>query len=483
MADTIRLSGFPASGAPIVQTKQYDSSGKLVSITETDGNRTLVQPMPSEGSSLARAAARIADAHGDLLALGLGPLTFNGGLTPEQVASVQALVSGGGIQARSLGATTFYSFGDSITADGGRIINASAVADPNVYQYSWQKFAQLTGGDGAFYWGGTFGLGGQTINQLRTIYLPYLLNFASSGDVVTVLMGQNDLGGITAQTFLDYRFCIESMIAAGLIPVLGTLTPGTNTRTWHALNTFVLSLASEKKLAVIDFHAATVDPATGLWQAALTRDGGIHPNQAGAKAMGLAAGTTLATLAGRRNALKWLAQHSVDFGPDRTTQTGGNLNPLFATDDGAVPPIPTGWAIPTGSHSSAIAFSSASVGRKMTLTQPAGGAELIVRCYAGTVIPGDVCLLAFWLTSAVKATGGYCRFGVFGGAGEVLSDFGRVNDQGGSEDVSRSLVLIPFVHSGATGVLIDISIGLGTGGATAVVEQFTLLNLTAMGVV
>lgn len=394
-----------------------------------------------------------------------------------------SLLAGGSVVNDGPSATgygRFFSFGDSISADGGRLINASALPDVNFYQYSWQKFAQF-GSAGKWEFGGTFGLGGQTIAQLKTTYLPFLLAYAKPRDAVIVLMGQNDLGGINTQTFIDYRSVVDQMLAAGLLPILGTLTPGANTRTFHALNSFIRALAVEKRLRMIDFHAAVVDPSTGLWLASQARDG-VHPGHIGAKTMGVAAGAVLASVDFGFSLSTWLANSNAGYGANLTTETGGNPNPLFLVDNAATPPIPTGWGILAGSHASAIALSAAAVGRKMTVTTQSSSSEVILRCTGGSAVAGDDIVVAFWLTTTAEAGSGYVRWALMNGGGAALLDYGRNNAQGGLASVSRSLVFMRAKHTGTTGLLFDFVVGTtNSTPVTAVLEQFTILNLTAMG--
>lgn len=368
----------------------------------------------------------------------------------------------------------FFGFGDSITSDGGRIINAAAAPDVNVYRYSWHRYAEYAT-QGRFKWGGCFGLSGLTINQLKTTYLPYVLGYCVPGDHILILMGQNSIGSLSAQDLTDYTTTVTAMLTAGLKPVLCTLTPDSTAQVFHTLNSHIRLTAAVYSLPLIDFTAALMDPTTGVYQASLTRDG-VHPSEAGAVAMGSATATVLNSLVPNAANAVWLADCDVGYGSSRAT-TGGSTVPTFQTTSGS-PALGTNWSIQSGSYVGATAYAAANKGQSCTFT--ASATQLIARHSMSTALPGDKFRAAFYLTATVAASSANWGFAFMDGAGVALYDSGRNNAHRPVVDLARSLFYVDFTHTGTNGLLFDIIL-TGSGG-TMKLEQFTVLNLTAMGV-
>lgn len=394
------------------------------------------------------------------------------GLTAPQVTSLQAQVSG-----YWNWTSAFYGFGDSITADGGRIIDTSGVVATNINQYSWHKYAELYCG-GRFFWAGSFGQASYTIAQLKDEWLPRLIAWAGKGSRVLVLMGQNNAGG-TAQERADYTYCLEAMLAAGLVPVVCLLTPGTAARTRHILNAHYLREAARLRLLVADVGGAVTDASTGGWTSSMDRDG-VHPSAAGARLMGIAAGTALQASSDVPWADPWLPDHSAAWGPNRTTENGGTTNPTFATSSGGSPDVPTGWSVLSGSHAGAFVYATGGgiVGRSCQFVAPTSG-ELIVRnSTCNTALPGDQLLLVGRMTTV--AAGSYIRMGLQDLGSTTIWDGGRFGSQGSYDNVARSQFAIPIRHTGAaTGLRLDVIVA--GNGASATFEQFGIVNLTALG--
>lgn len=387
------------------------------------------------------------------------------------------LVNPNGFATLFTGQQFFFGFGDSITADGGRIIGADGSVDVNVYQYCWPRYAEFSS-NGCAQWGGSFAQAGYTIPQLKSDWLPRLIQYAPVGSAVVVLMGQNN-AGVTDSELSDYTYCIDTMINAGLIPVLCLQTAGTLTRSRQRLHNHIAKLSFSRNLHIADLHSATVDPVTGVLLTSLSRDL-VHPNQLGDKALGEVVGPILQKIFLRKTSDIYLAKHDLDYGPNRTTQTGGTTNPLFQSSNAGSPDIPAGWGFASGSFTGAFTYAAASKGRACTLNAPASGEVIARNSSANTIVPGDKCILSMVLTQTVSA-GGYIRFMIMNSAGAGLYDAGRNNAQGGGVNISRSPVVIPFTHSGANGVLVDfVANGVGS---SVTLEQFSIINLTALGFV
>jgi hypothetical protein len=366
----------------------------------------------------------------------------------------------------------WYSLGDSISADGGRTINGASAVDVNYYRFSWQRWAEFRSA-AKFRFGGAFATGGYTIQQIKSVHLPQLLAWLKPGDVVSVLMGQNNLGTANAQDLIDYADILDSIITTGALPVVGVLTPSIFGRTYKFLNAGIQSLALARGLPICDFAAPLIDPATGVWKSTWTRDG-VHPGEIGARSMGYTFGDVLNTLPVSADNTRWLARTSQGYGPDRATQTGGNSNPIFDAAIGGE------WSIGTLTPS----YSAASYGRALTLTNSGtANTERNARLTVSTAQAGDKFRIAGYLTTSVEAFGGYFKFGVLNGGGASLWDQGRNNAQGPNLDLSRSMFCFDVVHFGTSGLLVDfLTNSVSSAGASVTIEQLTVTNLTALGI-
>lgn len=188
----------------------------------------------------------------------------------------------------------------------------------------------------------------QMLARLQSTVLAY------SPDLVLLLAGNNDpvTSVSEATSRANFRALVDGILAAGAIPVIGTITPRT-VSTYRAahlrLNEFLRGLAVEYGVPLVDFYKAMVDPATGGPATGLTYDG-VHPTDGAGGVSGAAvAGATptnngvkmlvdraLADLAGQ----PWFVPGRVPLVSTQETTSPGSppnlvTNALFLTDTNA----------------------------------------------------------------------------------------------------------------------------------------------------
>ncbi len=144
--------------------------------------------------------------------------------------------------------------------------------------------------------GNFFGMSGKTAEQLITEGHAALAA-ASDADGVIVMAGTNDIGtGRTpAQILTSLRAIWSMLLATGKYVVAGTITPRADTAGLSDLaaqaslireaNRLIReAAASTPGVYLCDWHAALVDPATGMMAAGYSREG-LHPTTTGAGRM------------------------------------------------------------------------------------------------------------------------------------------------------------------------------------------------------
>lgn len=382
------------------------------------------------------------------------------------------------------GLPVFFSLGDSISNDGGYRWNASTYPDPNIYRYSWQWYAQAAS-DSKMRFGGAFGQAGYTVEQIVATWLPSLLSKANRGDFCFVLMGQNNLGSATPSTLDVYTSAIQQIEAAGLVPVLCTLTPGAATAWFHKFNTHIRNLAKEAGRYLCDFAASVTNPSTGSWVSALTRDAGTHPNALGAWTMGQTAAAVISAIAPVKSYSAWLPVSEAGYSQSRAG--GGTiLSQLFLTDNGATPPAPAGWSFPAAGVAGTVAFNTVAgiPGRVMRLTR-VGANDPVLRCAFSTdgIQIGDKFVFTMRVTSNIAATSTRWAFALIDASGNAFYDRGRNNFHYIEVDQTDDVFVGEFTadRASANGFL-DIAINNGAGGYVDI-SQVQVLNLTALGIV
>lgn len=280
--------------------------------------------------------------------------------------------------------------GDSLVFNGwamsGTITIPGTIYAPLLNSLSWICWASMMS-NGQIKNSGQSATGGYTTAQVLAEHVPKAI--ASGATFVTVLCGRNDVRDETNTKFsttkANFISIFTSLLRAGIIPVVCTMAAqGTAANPLSVaekikeaqINDFLQSFADDNGLPFVDFHAATVDPLTGIWRDGYNIDVS-HPNSTGAKVMGetyAAAMKEWVSPAKPRTAVST---------SNPATSTNLNSDPMFLQSTAGVP---NGWATTTAGTSS-VASDAQIKGNAWTIS----GSGSVVPRYVKTisVVPGQ----------------------------------------------------------------------------------------------
>lgn len=213
------------------------------------------------------------------------------------------------------------------------------------------------------------GVGGNTSAQMLARFDADVA--AYQPNIVTIIAGTNDIG--TSVPFATFKANIEAMVAEtreiGAVPVIGTIPPrdaggyGPTIVLWNA---WLRDYCERQGINVIDVYRTLTDPTNGHYLAAYFNDG-IHPNAAGAAAIGEVASWVLGQMVPNNSPLL----------PVDSTDTNNLLGAagLFLSEQGSG--VGTGWT-PQSAPSGVT---------KSVITDPAvpGGMQKIVMAAASGI--------------------------------------------------------------------------------------------------
>ncbi|GAA4845411.1 hypothetical protein GCM10023201_40780 [Actinomycetospora corticicola] len=138
---------------------------------------------------------------------------------------------------------------------------------------------------------GKFALGGQTLEQIESTYLPAALALNPLPGAVVLAGGTNNhsqAGYTLASSAATLQRMINRCRGLGVLPILWLVPPRQDNATYNSRaglwNAYVRALAQSQGLPFIDAHTPVVDPATGLTATAYQGDT-VHPNYAGHQAI------------------------------------------------------------------------------------------------------------------------------------------------------------------------------------------------------
>lgn len=377
------------------------------------------------------------------------------------------------------------SFGNAIAALGDSI-TANSSGGSGIYttqgERSWAQQAAFQSGR-KFFVSSTSGTGGARTDQIIASNLPAILNnvdFNTGASVVkpaycAVLAGTNDVSqGVANSVILgNLQNIYDQLLAKGIIPVACTLTPRTDLIPGvMKLNYAIAELARQYKIPLADFWSVCVDSSTGGWLSGYNADT-VHPNGAGAYAMG----TELA------RALSFLPSRTIPFLYDGTGVTWSNS--LFRTGTSGTP---TGWSFDfAGSNCTPTQGTDAAVaGQALTLTAAGTGAGFALRGPSTglSVTPGNWVAFMFRLNFA--PAGSSPKFDVFirkapydgtNLIGGLQTGTTTVPSTGGWVDYMQ----VFKIPSGVTSLYAEVNVQ----GLASVLKlgQFAAIDLTANGIV
>lgn len=323
-----------------------------------------------------------------------------------------------------------------------------------------------------------------------------------------VLLGTNDFG-ISGSTFAQVRDATIAFVAwleARGIEVVLSEIPCRNDYSAnaalrlaiHTFNTWVNRYCRLTGRRCQHFYSACVDRAgSGNWTTGLNRDS-IHPNPAGAKAMGLASWYA------NSPAYQWAPYLAMDNG-DAT----GHLNPLMLTDartsgssaETAADGVPDYWGKANAYSGtvtpSIVSAGSDAFGNWLRQDITAGtNVSATTRSFKISAIPGQIVQLGFRLKTTAAASGAGVNVSLYQCAGTswvtangsalalpiAIGGAGALATQTYSEDTTFINEFV-VAQAGTLGVSVDFQHNnVGLGGGQLNFGQFTLRNLTLLGV-
>jgi lysophospholipase L1-like esterase len=399
-------------------------------------------------------------------------------------------------------------FGDSLTNDigatslGPQEYCTHAIAASKGAIIFGGKFGQ--GGMGYF----TPGNGGKTFAQAKDDVLAAL---AAGVNIqrMCVLLGTNDLGAGTPIPFAQVRDATIAFTAwleaLGIEVVLSELPPRNDYSasaalrlSIHTFNTWVNRYCRMTGRRCQHFYSACVDRAgSGNWATGLNRDS-IHPNPVGAKAMGLISWHAVSP------AYQWMPYLTMDNG-DAT----GILNPLMLTDartsgssaEVAGDGVPDYWGKAnaySGTVTPSIVSAGADAFGNWFRQDIAAGTNVSATTRSVKILatPGQVVQLGFRLKTNAATNGAGVNIGLYQCAGTswvtangqalavpfAMGGSGLLAAQTYSEDTTYINEYV-VLQAGTLGVSVDFQHNNGgLGGGQLNFGQFTLRNLTTLGI-
>jgi hypothetical protein len=258
-------------------------------------------------------------------------------------------------------------------------------------------------------------------------------------------------------------------LAAGIIPVLGTIPPNSpNATQVAALNIQIATLAARMSVPWADFNTAVADPASLDFLAAYKADG-THPNSAGQRVMAIA---LLSAASSLYRAWSPYLSHQV------TDPASKVVNPIFLTNS-------TGWTLTGGSVGVTLSLvpDTSISGQWARVTRINSGNDSFAQTSYITGIPtGHTLAFSGRVRTSGVESGGCTFYVAVDGVDAGYTQYPSIPALSSwAADVPAGNVFY------ATGVfdsgIINLNVGISIHGGPCVVDiaQLTLLDLTAAG--
>lgn len=378
--------------------------------------------------------------------------------------------------------------GNSITAGAGTLNNDAGIPGNlsfgNVLYGGGPGTYAMLASDGRWEYVSPAGVGGDKSDQ---ILARLTRDIITPGCTICVLgeIFRNDIvaGYTTAASMANLAAMVTQLRAAGVQPVLATMTPdavgGTQPlKTQTALlNRRILDFAARNGLPVIDWFAPLVNPATGELAAAYVGSG-VHPNDLGSQLMGKAAAKVLDAICPPGSPLL------IDHVAEGTTDLMGGIGLFLGTPSGAG--VAGSWTNGLSAGGVAtITTDSAVLGNMQTITQTAAAALSGVICgnSIGAFAVGDVLELSGIITS----DGGVAAqvIMVFTGTGQPYTNVRTCNVKAPvTRGIFRHRFTVPTgTHAYTTPWTLTLYLNALAGTGVVSFGQVSVRNLTALGIV
>jgi lysophospholipase L1-like esterase len=365
--------------------------------------------------------------------------------------------------------------GDSITAGSGGLSAGTG--------YYW--FLSIISGGRVRYAGFT-GYPGNTSAQILT-HVPDVLSQTPKPQWCIVLAGTNDVGQNVAlgTTIANLRAIYDQLLAGGVTPVPATIPPQSGIKKVEVarVNAAIQSLAALYALPCIDFHRVLSVPETGDYVVGLGGQPGdadvIHPSPKGHVVMATEAWRILEPI--------WTAPrpYLTTYKDDPLNMVANGLFIGDANSDG----LADSWGQYGDASSGTFSLEAGTNGVRgnwQKLTAPNGRSNIRVLAptlKAGTFDSGDV----LEVSTRIKTTGLSDTTGSGPGFNLPLRNqanqgFGIINFfrlQGNLEGVWTVRGVVP---AGSTGGGFHIAISDTSGQGTIALAEFTVINLTKLGI-
>jgi lysophospholipase L1-like esterase len=257
-------------------------------------------------------------------------------------------------------------FGDSLTQwqDLAAAVNAPTSTASHSQRVSLGNLGSILSNQQARYVTNA-GVGGDTTAMMLARFDTDVTPHAPT--VVHILGGTNDASGtLTTVTLPNLTAIIAKVRAIGAVPILGLIPPNNTTTKSEAFNAAYRRLAASLGVAVIDYCAPLVDPATGSYLATYNRDN-THPTDAGFVLMGQAFAAAFAKIAP-----PWVPPL-----PDRNASTSNLIaNGLFLNPGATA--FPSSWNGGSGTGITTTTETGAPIGNwvKVDAAASSGNAQL-----------------------------------------------------------------------------------------------------------
>lgn len=316
------------------------------------------------------------------------------------------------------------------------------------------------------------GVGGNTAAQILARLATDVVAYSPKNCIIED--GAND-AYISLTTLASYAATkvaqVAALRAANIRPILCTVMQRSDVASdlVEEYNAFLHSYALVEGIDLINFHRAVLNPATGLTATANLADG-LHPSEAGARLMGQAAATTLAT-----NLPLWVPPLATHQGAHSKNLVPNGL--LLNNGSG----IGTGWAA-SGGTASIVAGDGVSVlGNWQRLTENGHTTQRTLNATPFTGhSEGDRLAFCGWFqsscTSGDTAAIALYYFNVGLATIPVFNFPGNVGPC-----MWYAEAVVPA--GGEDGGYVYLTLPAGAGGNDWIqVAQVTVLNLTALGI-
>lgn len=334
---------------------------------------------------------------------------------------------------------------------------------------AWYAWASMQA-KGGFLVGAVDGLSGMTSRDIAGYYANRMLADPSpiKAGYCLIHIGTND-AFVTHQTKEAIKRLSDLLISSGVEPILSTIAPRGSYQGERRSN-WIRLYAQQNGLKCVDF---ATDPLithndSGNWLSGYSDDN-VHPNDAGAKAMGTVLYNHFADWGILRNKVPM----SMRNGDDMTLAYPSNA--LMMTDTNA-DGVPDGWTLTGAGATGALADAALGLGNELTITR--ASASTAVESTGRTVTAGALVSCAVRVQATMAGTTPSVTISAYKQNTTFLYEFTTTVDIPAGY-ILAGLVSIP---GGLAAYAASMKAAITAGDGTVVkLSQPTIYDLTARG--